>query len=63
LKNGIQTGYAKAMYARVFYPNGDGDFESSRGLANEVLGLPKEELDEATKGAVEMVESGWSPYA
>ncbi len=51
------------MYARVFYPNGDGDFESSRGLANEVLGLPKEELDEATKGAVEMVESGWSPYA
>jgi len=56
-------GFVKAMYTRVFYPNGDGDYESSRGLANDVLGLPKEDLDECTKRAVEMVESGWNPFA
>ncbi len=63
LKKGIRTGYAKAMYSRVFYPNGDGDYESSRGLANEVIGVPREELDEATKRTVDMVESGWNPLA
>lgn len=63
LKQGIQTGYAKAMYSRLFYPNGDGDFESSRGLANDLVGLPKEDLDEATKRAVDMVQSGWNPFA
>ena len=63
LKRGIFTGFAKAMYTRVFYPNGDGDYESSKGLANGVLGLPKEDLDEATKRAVEMVEGGWNPFA
>lgn len=63
MQKGIQTGYAKAMYSRVFYPTGDGDYESSRGLANEVLGLPKEELDDATKRTLEMVESGWNPFA
>ena len=63
LKNGIFTGRAKAMYTRIFYPNGDGDYEASMGLVNDVLGLPKEELDDATKRAVEMVESGWNPFA
>lgn len=63
LKNGVFTGRAKAMYTRVFYPNGDGDYEASMGLVNDVLGLPKEELDDATKRAVEMVESGWNPFA
>ncbi|GAB7353360.1 hypothetical protein MBLNU459_g3843t1 [Dothideomycetes sp. NU459] len=63
MKEGIFTGFPKAMYTRVFYPNGDGDYESSRGLANNKLGLPKENLDEATKRAVEMVESGWNPFA
>ena len=63
LQKGIFTGRAKAMYTRVFYPNGDGDYEASLGLVNGVLGLPKEELDDATKRAVEMVESGWNPFA
>lgn len=62
MKNGIWTGFAKAMYSRAFYPTGDADYESSRGLSNDLLGLPKEDLDEATKMAVEMVESGWSPF-
>ena len=42
------------MYTRVFYPDGGGDFEASRGLQNDVLGLPKEDLDEFTKIAVQM---------
>ena len=62
MQKGIRTGFAKSMYSRVFYPNGDGDFESSRGLANDLIGLPKEELDDATKRTVEMVESGWNPF-
>ena len=63
MQKGAMTGFAKAMYSRVFFPNGDGDYESSRGLANDLIGLPKEDLDEATKRALEMVESGWSPFA
>lgn len=26
LQQGVRTGFAKAMYSRVFFPNGDGDF-------------------------------------
>ncbi|KAH8779658.1 putative oxidoreductase CipA [Hyaloscypha finlandica] len=63
MQKGMRTGFAKAMYARVFYPNGDGDFESSRGLDNELVGLQKEEIDEITRGALDMVESGWNPFA
>ena len=63
MQKGALTGFAKAMYTRVFFPNGDGDFESSRGLANGLIGLKKEDLDEATKRTVEMVESGWNPFA
>lgn len=64
LQKGSVIGFAKSLYARIFFPNGDGDFESSRGLANDLLGLPKEDLDEATKRTVDMVESGWeAPFA
>ena len=62
MKQGVMTGFAKAMYARGFFPDGGVDFASSKGLANEVLGLPTDDLDEATKRALEMVESGWSPF-
>ena len=62
MKKGVRTGFAKAMYARGFFPGGGIDFESTRDLANKVFGLPTEDLDEATKRAVEMVESGWNPF-
>lgn len=62
LQKGIRTGFAKMIYARMFYPNGDGDFEPAHGLANKVLGLPKEDLDECTKSVLAMVESGWHPW-
>ena len=62
LQAGQPMGRVKAMYTRVFFPNGGGDFESTRGLSNDVIGLPKEKLDEASARAVKMVESGWNPF-
>ncbi|XHF96684.1 hypothetical protein AWENTII_000304 [Aspergillus wentii] len=47
LANGDGTGFLKALYARVFDPAAGGIFETH----NNVLGLPKEDLDEATLAA------------
>ena len=47
LANGDGTGFLKALYARVFDPAVGGIFETH----NNVLGLPKEDLDEATLAA------------
>lgn len=55
-------GFALASYGRIFSPRGEGDFSSKWGTANELLGLPREDLDETTKTVVGMIESGWSPY-
>jgi hypothetical protein len=63
LQGGDFTGFAKAIYARIFFKDGSGDYESTRGLANGVLGLPKEDFDEYVKKTVEMVESGFDPMA
>ncbi len=54
MQKGNYLDFVQMMYARVFYQDGSGDFETSKGLQNGVLGLPKEDLDEATKVAVEM---------
>lgn len=53
LKKGNFYGFAKLMCTRVFFQDGSGDFESSRGLQNGVLGLPEEDLDEYTKIALQ----------
>lgn len=53
LKNGNQLGFLKAMYARVFYPSGDADFEPH----NKLLGLPEEDFDEVTREAVKVAVS------
>ncbi|KAK3339872.1 hypothetical protein B0T25DRAFT_523548 [Lasiosphaeria hispida] len=60
MKGGSRLGFAKAMYSRGFFPNGGADFEKDRGLHNGLIGLEKEDLDEAVKRAVEMAESGWT---
>lgn len=44
--------YMTLLYARTLYPNGDGDLESKFTLANDILGLPKEDLDACTEDAV-----------
>ncbi|KAH6636179.1 hypothetical protein F5144DRAFT_485880 [Chaetomium tenue] len=54
-----RMGAALATFARIFYPDGSGDYESSRGLANGLLGLPKEDLDERTRVAKKMLDDGY----
>ncbi|ETS77777.1 hypothetical protein PFICI_09839 [Pestalotiopsis fici W106-1] len=49
LQSGDRSGFGRAMYTRMFYPDGSGVYENIRGLQNELLGLPKEDLDEFTK--------------
>lgn len=58
LQKGKRTGFGKMLYGRMFYPDKAGLFEATRGLDNEKLGLPKEDLDEFTKVAIDLVESG-----
>jgi hypothetical protein len=60
LQEGKREGYAKSMYVRVFFPDGRGDFETGNELDNGKLGLEKEDLDEATRRTVKMVEKGFS---
>lgn len=56
VQKGDRVGFIKLLYARIFYQDGSGEFEVSKGLQNDVLGLPKEDLDENTRIAVEMVQ-------
>ena len=58
-QSGNLAGFAQALYSRNFFPDGAGDFGALRGLDNEKLGLPKEELDEYTKIGVGLAESGY----
>jgi len=44
----------------VFFPDGCGNYEAK--LHNGLLGLSKENLDEYTKKAIELVESGYRNY-
>lgn len=52
MKQGDRLGFARQMYTRVFFPDDSGNFEKRLGTSNELLGLPKEDLDEATKAAI-----------
>ncbi|KAI9808893.1 MAG: hypothetical protein M1827_007168 [Pycnora praestabilis] len=57
LQRGNRMAFGRLLYARVFYPDGSGDFESSKGLQNGIMGLPKEDIDEYTKLALQMAEA------
>ncbi len=60
MKEGKRIGFVKMMYTRVFYPDGCGGFEHNKGTLNEVLDLPQEDIDEATKVAIERSKvSSW----
>ena len=52
MQGGDMKGFVRMMYARVFYPDNTGNFEKTKGTINGVLGLPKEDLDEATRAAI-----------
>jgi len=57
MKEGSRVGFAKMMYTRVFYPDGCGVTAHNKGTLNSLLGLPKEDIDEATKVAIERSKS------
>ncbi|KAF2873124.1 putative oxidoreductase CipA-like protein [Massariosphaeria phaeospora] len=57
MQKGDMQGFPKLLYSRMFFPNGDGDYQSKRGLHNDLLGLPQEDLDEYTAIAVRMGET------
>jgi hypothetical protein len=63
LQKGDMSGFMRAMYTRPFFPVAGGHYQDTRGLQNGLLGLPKEDLDEATREAVEMVKARWNPFA
>ena len=53
LQSGNRSGFGRLLYTRVFYPDGSGNYEASVGLHNDLLGLPREDLDEFTKAGIE----------
>jgi len=56
MMTGDRIGFAKALYTRAFFPDGSGNVATYRELLNDKLGLPKEDIDEATKAAVKRSE-------
>lgn len=54
VKTGNMAGFSKLLYARAFYPDDPSDLASK--AQNELLGLPEEDLDEATKAGVDLVK-------
>jgi hypothetical protein len=52
VKTGNMAGFSKLLYARAFYPEDPGEHSSK--AQNELLGLPAEELDQATKAGIEL---------
>jgi len=56
MKKGDRLGFARMMYTRVFYPDDCGNVEKTKGTINDLLSLPKEDLDEATTAAIRRAE-------
>lgn len=61
-KAGNRQGFAQLMYTRAFYPTGEGNFENRGLLHNDLLGLPQESLDEATRRAVDIALGAGTAY-
>ena len=53
MQKGDRMGFARMMYSRVFFPDDCGNFEKTRGTINDLLKLPKENIDDATKDAIQ----------
>ncbi|KAI1431520.1 putative oxidoreductase CipA [Xylaria sp. CBS 124048] len=59
---GDYSAFARCLYTRTFFNNGDGDFQTRHGLDNEALGITEdtlESLEEETRNAIKMVEEGY----
>ncbi|CAN8106126.1 unnamed protein product [Discula destructiva] len=61
MQKGNMMGFAEQMYTRIFFPTGEGDC-SRHGLANAALGLPEEDMDEATKEGLRLDKLGMLSY-
>ncbi|KAJ5584678.1 uncharacterized protein N7459_004478 [Penicillium hispanicum] len=60
MRAGSREGFAKMLYTRIFYPDGCGNIEH-KGTLNALLQLPTEDIDEATKVALDRAKkSPWS---
>ncbi|KAL5386467.1 hypothetical protein DPSP01_004192 [Paraphaeosphaeria sporulosa] len=60
MAEGNRMGFAYMLYTRYFFPGEDAAlYEKTAGLDNQKLGLPVEDLDEATRLAVKMAEDGY----
>lgn len=59
LKKGDMTAFPTMLYSRLFFPGESLKFEERQGLANGILGLPKEDLDDRTRFAVQMDKDGY----
>lgn len=53
MEGGDMIGLVKLLYARDFFVGGGGNYEASRGLHSGVLSLPREDLDDRTRIAIE----------
>ncbi|KAK3380988.1 hypothetical protein B0H63DRAFT_523722 [Podospora didyma] len=59
-EGGDRRALPRCLYSCIFFPGGGGDYESTKGTANQELGLPVEDLDEATRRAIDMTQpDGW----
>lgn len=54
VKVGNMAGFSKMLYARGFYPEDSSDLSAK--AQNELLGLPEESLDGATKAGIDLVK-------
>lgn len=55
VKRGDMSGFSKLLYARAFFPEDPSDLSAK--AQNELLDLLKEDLDEATKDGIALVEA------
>ncbi|KAJ5769051.1 hypothetical protein N7520_003610 [Penicillium odoratum] len=56
VKRGNMAGFSKLLYARGFYPDNPSDCSAKAKAQNELLGLPKESLDQATQVGIDLVK-------
>lgn len=61
MMTGDRAGFAVQLYTRIFFPTGEGD-HTKHGLANEMLGLPVENIDESTEEGLRLMKTGILNY-
>ncbi|ORY64312.1 CipA protein [Pseudomassariella vexata] len=57
MRSGNPLGFRQVLYSRVFFKDGLGNYEATKGLDNGALGLPEEDLDQFTIAAIQLAKS------